>query len=111
MLVRGIAYSLSRFPPGRPLTELQPAAIVEQFGVVFAYGLMVVAPAVIILLLLDVGLAIAARTMPQMNIFIVAMPLKVAVGLLMLAISLRYMAPAMQRIFDSIPLYWQRLMS
>jgi flagellar biosynthesis protein FliR len=111
MLVRGIAYSLSRFPPGRSLTELQPAAIVEQFGVVFAYGLMVVAPAVIILLLLDVGLAIAARTMPQMNIFIVAMPLKVVVGVLALAMSMRYLAPAMERAFESIGLYWQRLLN
>src|SRR5262249_37272141 len=102
MLFRGIAYSLSRFPPGRSLTELQPGAIVEQFGVVFAYGLMVVAPAVIILLLLDVGLSIAARTMPQMNIFIVAMPLKVVVGLLTLAFSMRYLAPALERVFDSI---------
>jgi len=111
MLLRGIAYSLSRFPPGRSLTELQPAAIVEQFGVVFAYGLMVVAPAVIILLLLDVGLSIAARTMPQMNVFIVAMPLKVAVGLLTLALSMHYLAPALHRIFDSIGLYWQKVLN
>jgi len=111
MLLRGIAYSLSRFPPGRSLTELQPAAIVEQFGVVFAYGLMVVAPAVIILLLLDVGLSIAARTMPQMNVFIVAMPLKVAVGLLTLALSMHYLAPALHRVFDSIGLYWQKVLN
>ncbi len=82
MLIRGMAWSLERFPPGRSLAELNPGAVVEQFGVVFAYGLMIVAPAVIVLLLLDVGLSIAARTMPQMNIFFVAMPLKVVVGLL-----------------------------
>src|SRR6185436_21069088 len=62
MLIRGLAYSLAQFPPGRPLSELNGAAVVAQFGVVFAYGLMIVAPAVIVLLLLDVGLAIAART-------------------------------------------------
>jgi len=110
MLVRGIAYSLSRFPPGRTLADLQPGAVVEQFGVVFAYGLMIVAPAVIVLLLLDVGLAIAARTMPQMNIFIVAMPLKVVVGVLMLALSMQYLAPALQRVFESIGTYWQKLL-
>jgi len=110
MLVRGIAYSLAQFPPGRTLADLQAGAVVEQFGVVFAYGLMVVAPAVIVLLLLDVGLAIAARTMPQMNIFIVAMPLKVVVGVFTLALSMQYLAPALQRVFGSIGHYWQNLL-
>jgi flagellar biosynthetic protein FliR len=84
-------------------------AIVAQFGAVFAYGLTLVAPAVFALLLLDVALAIAARTMPQMNVFIVSMPLKVFVGLLVLAISSSYLLPAMQRVFESIPRYWERL--
>ena len=109
-LVRGVADSLTRFPPGRTLTDLAPAAVVAQFGLVFAYGLMIVSPAVIALLLLDVGMTIAARTMPQMNLFVVAMPLKVVVGVLMLGLSMQYLAPAMRRIFDSIDLYWQRLL-
>lgn len=111
MLVRGIAYSLAQFPPGRSLADLQAGAVVEQFGNVFAYGLMIVAPSVIVLLLLDVGLAIAARTMPQMNIFIVAMPLKVLVGVFTLALSMQYLGPALQRIFGSIGHYWQNLLN
>jgi flagellar biosynthetic protein FliR len=108
-LVRGIGESLALFPPGRPLSELHVTAIVEQFGLVFSYGVLIVAPSVIVMLLLDVGLSIAARTMPQMNIFIVAMPLKVFVGLLTLALSLRTMPLALRRVFDSMPHYWQRL--
>jgi flagellar biosynthetic protein FliR len=111
MIIRGFAWSLEHFPPGRPLAELDPSAVAAQFGVMFAYGLVIVAPAVFALLLLDVALAVVARTMPQMNIFIVAMPLKVFVGLLMLALSVRYMLPAMRKIFDSVPLYWERLLA
>lgn len=111
MLIRGIAYSLERFPPGRSLAELDPGAVAAQFGVVFAYGVLVVAPAVILLLVLDAGLAVAARTMPQMNIFFVAMPLKVVAGLAMLALSMRYVAPALERAFESIGTYWQRLLA
>jgi flagellar biosynthetic protein FliR len=111
MLIRGFAWSLEKLPPGRSLAALDAAAVVQQFGLVFAYGLAVVAPSVIILLLLDVGLAVAARTMPQMNIFIVAMPLKIIVGVLTLAISLRYLAPALARIYDSIGLYWQKVLA
>ena len=111
MLIRGIVESLTLFPPGRSLTQLDAGAVVAQFGIVFAYGLVLVAPAVIALLLVDAGLAIAARTMPQMNIFIVAMPLKVVVGLLVLALSMQYLGPVMSRIFGSIGIYWQRLLS
>jgi flagellar biosynthetic protein FliR len=111
LLVRGVAESLALFPPGRSLADLRVAAMVQQFGLVFSYGVMIVAPAVIVLLLLDIGLSVAARTMPQMNIFIVAMPLKVMVGLFTLAVSLHAMPLAMRRVFDSIPDYWQRLLS
>jgi flagellar biosynthetic protein FliR len=110
MIIRALAWSLERFPPGRSLGELEATAVSAQFGVMFAYGLLIVAPAVFALLLLDVALAVMARTMPQMNVFIVAMPLKVVVGLLVLALSVRHMQPAMNRIFESVPLYWQRLL-
>lgn len=110
LLIRGVVYSLERFPPGRPLSALNAAAVVEQFGTVFALGVLVVSPAVILLLLLDAGLAVEARTMPQMNVFFVAMPLKVVAGVLMLALSMRYLAPVLARAFDSIGTYWQRLL-
>jgi flagellar biosynthesis protein FliR len=109
MLVRGLAQSLDRVPPGTPLSNLQIEVVAAQFGAVFTYGLAIVAPAVFALLLLDVAMAVAARTMPQMNVFIVSMPLKVVVGLLVLALSARYLLPGMQRIFDSIPQYWNSL--
>jgi flagellar biosynthetic protein FliR len=109
VLIRGLAESLDRFPPGTPLSALQIDAVVAQFGVVFAYGLAIVAPAVFALLLLDLAMAVATRTMPQLNVFIVSMPLKVVVGLLVLALSARYLLPAMQRIFETIPGYWDRL--
>ena len=110
LLIRGIAWTLEAFPPGRSLSGLQAGAVVRQFGLVFAYGLMIVAPAVIVLLLLDVGLAVAARTMPQMNIFIVAMPLKVVIGVLTLALSLRYLSPALAKVYGSIGLYWREVL-
>jgi flagellar biosynthesis protein FliR len=109
VLVRGLAQSLDRIPPGTAWSSVPIEAIVAQFGAVFAYGLTLVAPAVFALLLLDVALALAARTMPQMNVFIVSMPLKVMVGLLVLALSSSYLLPAMQRVFESIPRYWDRL--
>ena len=106
LIIRGIAFSLERIPPGSAPGAISLPAIVAQFGVMFTYGLALVAPAVITLLLLDAGMAIAARTMPQVNMFIVGLPLKIFVGLSVLAVSLNYMAPILKRIFESIFRFW-----
>lgn len=109
MMIRGLAYSLEKIPPGAPVRALSLEAIVSQFGVMFIYGLAVVAPAVFTLLLLDVGMAVAARTMPQVNMFIIGFPLKIFMGLVMLALSLNYMGPLLEKIYASIFHYWQQV--
>lgn len=111
ILIKGFAASLEQFPLGQSIAELDVTAVIAQFGVVFVYGLAVIAPAMFALLLLDVALAVMARTMPQMNIFIVSMPLKVVVGLLVLALSARHMLPTLQKLFDTVPLYWEKLLN
>lgn len=110
MIIRGLAYSLEQVPLGQGLEALNLQAIVFQFGQMFVFGLMLVAPAVFCLFLVDVGLAVAARTMPQVNIFIVGLPLKIFVGLVMLAASLNYLNPLINRIFLSIFQYWEAVL-
>ncbi len=109
LLIRGLAYSLEKIPPGSAWRGMEPVAVVDQFGVMFVYGLAVVAPVVMTLLLLDVGMAVAARTMPQVNMFIMGFPLKIFMGLIVLALSLNYMGPLMEKIYASIFFYWQRV--
>ena len=110
MVIRGLVYSLEKVPPGSAINNFELSALVAQFGNLFVFGLAIVAPAVFSLLLLDVGMSFAARTMPQVNVFIVSIPLKIFVGLLMLALSLNYVAPLMERIFGSMFRYWERIL-
>lgn len=111
LLLRAIAFSLERFPPGRPLGELGLAAVVGQFGVMFTAGITIAAPAVLAVLLLDVGFALMSRTMPQMNVFIIAIPFKIVLGFAVLAASLRFVGAAMGRTFESVFRYWSALVS
>jgi flagellar biosynthetic protein FliR len=46
------------------------------------------APVVVTLLLLNVALGLVARTVPQMNVFIVGFPLQIALGLFIMGVSL-----------------------
>jgi len=46
-----------------------------------------------------VAFGLISRTVPQMNVFIVAMPLKIAVGLLFLILSIPYLVVFLRQIF------------
>lgn len=65
-------------------TTLKPA-IAEQLShgttLFFEVGFKIAAPVFMLLLVLEAALALVARVMPQMNVFFVALPLKLAVGL------------------------------
>ena len=60
------------------------------------------APIIATLLVTSVVFGLVARTVPQMNIFIVAMPLKIGVGLILLGLSLPYVAAFLKKIFDGL---------
>lgn len=62
--------------------------LIRLSGAVFVIGLKAVAPVMAAVFLTEIALGIVARTLPQMNVFIVGFPLKIGVGLLMLATSL-----------------------
>jgi flagellar biosynthesis protein FliR len=59
---------------------------------IFVVGLKAGAPIIVALMLSTVSFGLVARTVPQMNIFIVAMPLKIGLGLLFLGLSLPHLA-------------------
>jgi flagellar biosynthetic protein FliR len=60
-------------------------------GEMFVTAIKLGAPLIAVLLLMSVAFGLAARAVPQMNIFFVAGPLKILVGLLFLTFSLPYM--------------------
>jgi flagellar biosynthetic protein FliR len=107
LLLRGLAASFERIPPGTGLTEIVPRALALQFGISFSAGLALAAPVMAFLLLIDLGLAVMSRTMPQFNVFFVSLPLKIFAGLSLLALSLAYAGPLMNRIFGSIFSFWE----
>lgn len=106
LILRGLAFSFEKIPPGAPFRNIPIEAIVAQFGAMFIFGIAIVAPVVFTLFLLDVGLATISRTMPQVNIFFVSIPLKAFVGLTVLAISMNYIGPLTRQVFESVFEYW-----
>jgi flagellar biosynthetic protein FliR len=59
---------------------------------VFMVAVRISIPVLSALFMVEVGLALLAKTVPQMNIFVVGFPLKIAVGLTVLGFSIPYFA-------------------
>lgn len=77
----------------------------------FVTAVKIGAPAMITLLLTDVALGILARTVPQMNIFIVGFPLKIGVGLFVLGLSLPLLMKLFSRTLQEINVSTQKIIA
>lgn len=65
---------------------------VAVFGGVFAAALEVAAPVLLALVLTDVAFGVVSRVVPQLNVFAVGFPVKIAVGVLVVGVSLPFVA-------------------
>jgi flagellar biosynthetic protein FliR len=78
--------------------------LMEQFvsmtGKVFSLAIRLGAPAMVALIMTDVALGFIARVAPQMNVFLVGFPLKIATGLIMLSLSLPMFATIFPGVLD-----------
>lgn len=106
-LLRGLAYSLERFPLGRPWSvEAAAPWVIKQVAGLFGLGFALAAPVVVCLLLVELALGVAARNLPQMNMFVIGMSIKIVVGLAALSLWFGGVGVAMNRIYSSIYKTW-----
>lgn len=78
--------------------------VVRMAGAIFASGVRIGAPSIVALLLTSVALGVLARTVPQMNVFFAALPANIAIGILVLALSMPVFAVAFRRLYAELQL-------
>jgi flagellar biosynthetic protein FliR len=109
-LLRGLAYSLERFPLGRPWpTGAAFGPIVKEVAGLFSLGFALAAPVVFCILMVEVALGVVARNLPQMNMLAVGIPVKVVVGLLALALWFGGIGGVMTRVYSGIYRTWDAI--
>lgn len=74
---------------------------VDLFGGTFSTAVKISLPVVGVLLIADVAMGILARTVPQMNIFIVGFPVKISVGIIVVMLSLPLFVYLLKSMFDN----------
>ena len=86
LMVQALIETLKLVPPGQislfPAGDLSLGTWLQN---VFILGMRMVVPFYCALVLSDIGLGFLARTVPQMNIFVVGLPVKVMLGFMILA--------------------------
>jgi flagellar biosynthetic protein FliR len=89
---------------GFELTAFLGRDVVRLTGFIFVIAVKLAAPVMVALFLVDVGLAVLARVVPQMNIFVLGFSVKVGVGIAMVLTT----APMMVYVFKKLLMTFER---
>jgi flagellar biosynthetic protein FliR len=104
ILLKGLADSLRTLPPGTPMSiDVGGRQGALLLGGLYSTALRAAAPVMVTLLLTNIALAMLSRAVPQLNAMIVALPITIAVGLVMLGASLPFVATAINGWFGNLP--------
>lgn len=98
-LFRALTASVAALPLGGVGLHLDMEAFLAMVGRAFVLGAAVVAPVILGLFVVDLGVAYATRSMPQANVYFLALPLKVAAALILLATTLAFAPNLIGRLY------------
>ncbi|WML43716.1 flagellar biosynthetic protein FliR [Neobacillus sp. PS3-40] len=111
LLIDGIYNSYHFIPINQAWLPLGSKDVIEfmlrSFGSMFIIAFQMSIPVVGCLFLVDVALGIVARTVPQLNIFVVGIPVKIVVGFILIIAGLGVMMTVVSSLFETM-LYTMR---
>jgi flagellar biosynthetic protein FliR len=105
-LIKALGDSFAMIPPGG-LSWISHAGaagpkLSEFFTKLFVIALQLAGPSVATLFLTNVTMGLLSRTIPQMNVFIVGMPLNILVGIGITVLSLKLMGTVLHAVVSSM---------
>ena len=106
-LLEGVVKSFQILPlMGGSIPALLGESLIRMSSEMFVIGLKIAAPVLVAIMLANVGMGILARTMPQMNIFIVGFPVQIGIGLIILGMSIPVFAHVFEKAFFKVYGEW-----
>ncbi len=100
IVIQGLLHSFAIVPPGHAdISLIAGDQVAPFFASMFVVAIRIALPVVGALLLTDVAMALVGRTVPQMNVLIVGFPVKIGVGLLVLAAAMPLLTGFMGAVF------------
>src|SRR6185295_9975810 len=98
LVIRVVAVSFERLRPGAALEPAMAGGLLSLGGKLLESGIALAAPVVGVLVVLNVALGLIGRVAPQSNVFLVALPLSIGLGLLGLYEAMPGMMQTLERL-------------
>ena len=87
LLLLGIVHSYETFPVGiMPDVGSMTQLIIGSVAGAFAVGIQITAPFIVVILVMYIGMAVLSKLMPQVQVFMIAMPAQIMLCLVMLCL-------------------------
>ncbi|MBI3992578.1 MAG: flagellar biosynthetic protein FliR [Candidatus Lambdaproteobacteria bacterium] len=103
LLIRAVAESYTLVPPGAmQLTQPGYHYAVLLFSTIFVIGIQVGAPLIVAMLAANFSIGLIARSVPQVNVFVVGFPFTILLGILFLAVSFPFFAQAVMTVNEQL---------
>lgn len=111
LIIRGLCESYRQLPLATPgISKGLIEYIVTSTSKIFSIGLKIGAPVVVALFLVELSLGLLSRMMPQMNIFVEGLPIKIFIGFSILSFSLSFIIPTLVDLFSGIQTEFSRIL-
>jgi flagellar biosynthetic protein FliR len=103
-LIRALASSYEALPIGvSGVNASLVQAVTEMLGMVFVLGVRFAMPVIIVLLVVELAMGLISRTAPLLNLLVVAMPIRLVIGLLVV-LTVLPATPGVVRRFSTVAL-------
>lgn len=102
MYLMGLTHSFEQIPISTAQLDLASPLFIEVATYLFMTGVQIASPFLMVLFMLNLSFAIFARIMPQANIFFIALPVKIGVGMILLLLVIPYLPVAFDMLFQKL---------
>ncbi len=97
-MLSALAESFRMLPVGNMIPNQGFHAVASWGGSIFAYALQISLPILAALLITNIALGILTRAAPQLNLFAIGFPITLAIGFLVLMLSMPHFIPMLDRL-------------
>ncbi|MBO3445080.1 fused FliR family export protein/FlhB family type III secretion system protein [Clostridium sp. CCUG 7971] len=103
MLIEGIQKSFKLVPLGQSILSNNFTYVINVFIEYFIIGFKIAVPIILSLIIADLIMGLISRSVPQLNVMVIGMPLKILVGIMFFIIALPFILSQVHNLFNKIP--------
>ena len=100
VLIKALFDSYTTIPLGGAVFDARIAdGLIKAFGSIFFIGFKIAAPIIAAILITDVTLGTVSKMVPQLNVFVIGMPLKIFIGIVIVMLTIPMFILILESIF------------